>query len=85
MHRELPPLCGGNEIFMHTPQGRGIQRHLFKPDDTQKYYGHITLSSHPESTHSRLTVLKYIKHTKGLGILPWKLCIKLEIFPKQIK
>lgn len=85
MHVELPPLCGGNGIFTHTPRGRDVQGRLFKPDDTQKYYGHTTVSSIQRDTHSRFTVLSHIKHTKSMGLVPWKLNIKLKIFPKQIK
>lgn len=36
-------------------------------------------------THSRFTVLKYIKPSKGMGFAPWKLHVKLKIFPKQIE
>lgn len=48
----------------------------------------VALSHHPHiqrGTHNQFTVPKHIKHSKGMGLGPWKLNIKLKIFPKQIK
>lgn len=81
---ELPPLCGSNGNFMHSPQGRRIQRHLLKPDDMRQYYGCITPSSHPKRHTQSFTVPKHIQHSTGMGFGPWKLNVKLKIFPKQI-
>lgn len=85
---ELPPLCGGNGIFMHTPQGRRIQRRLFKPED-QELLGSIVAISHcghiQRDTHSRFTVLKHIKQSEDMGSVPWKSNMSLRYFLNKLK